>query len=307
MGRPRKLTLDFFLHDADASSDKKLRAVSRCHGNDGYSTFFRLLEFCCRETGVQLCLKKRLDAETVAEDCYLRDVPHLFKIIETCVEVGLFDKQLWESERIVLSHGLHKRYLSRIEERRKDAERKQQQKLADDLQTHMNEFSERKTEVFHTEKHPIRTESAQIQIENKNKNQIEKEIETAESGISLPTPRAMTKRWDWGFQGSEPFLQERPWVQKWKSVNAVYDQGFLAYLQSTVGRNDMYKGSPSIGDMKKWLNVANFESEKMQKRLSDASVEWDSYQESKQAKANRTQYKFAPHGFEHLSDSGGAA
>lgn len=139
MGRPPKLTLDFFIHDAGARHDRKIRALRRRHGNDGYATFFCLLEMLCSEDGLQLDLSTSMELETTVEDCGLRDTAHFHKIIHTCVELGLFDRQLWESERIVFSFALHNRYVARLEERKQAAVRKKRQRDADKLQKRISD------------------------------------------------------------------------------------------------------------------------------------------------------------------------
>ena len=80
MARPPKLTLDFFVHDKDARSDRRIRALRRKHGNDGYATYFCILEVLCGEDGLSLDLSTPIDRETTVEDCHLRDEAHLLII-----------------------------------------------------------------------------------------------------------------------------------------------------------------------------------------------------------------------------------
>lgn len=160
MGRPKKLTLDFFMHDAIARTDRKIRLLRKYHHNDGYATYFCLLEMVCQEEGMKLRLGDPMNDEFIADECDLRDVQQLYAIIETCCRLELLDRQLWQSERIVFSHGLHKRYVARLEQRRKDAIRKNSKAdkaIAASLETHIREvegsmpkpsakFSARKTD-----------------------------------------------------------------------------------------------------------------------------------------------------------------
>jgi hypothetical protein len=143
MGRPSKVTLDFFLHDARASADIKIRSLRRMHGNDGYATYFTLLELCCSEEGMKIGLKGEINAQVVALECALRDAPHLYKVIQSCADIGLFNKQLWESERIVFSDSLHSRYVERLEVRKSDAQRKRQGRLAKKLQEQIDSLDHR--------------------------------------------------------------------------------------------------------------------------------------------------------------------
>jgi hypothetical protein len=142
MSRPKKLTLDFFMHDCGARGDRKIASLRRKHGNDGYAAYFILLEMLCQEDGMILSLAKPLDAEHAVNECGLRDYPHLTKILETCIELELLDRQIWESERSVFSHGLFKRYKSRLEERRQDAERKKSRREADSLDVRIRMLSD---------------------------------------------------------------------------------------------------------------------------------------------------------------------
>lgn len=140
MGRPLKLTIDFFLHDANASDNLKLRRLERKHGNDGYATYFKLLEKLCNEEGMLLKVSDTDLAELLAEDFNLRDAHHFLAIIEDCVKYELFDRQLWQSERIVFSHGLHHRYQSRLEERKEAAERMKRKREAARLTDKLQAF-----------------------------------------------------------------------------------------------------------------------------------------------------------------------
>ncbi len=141
MARSKKLTLDFFIHDANASSNPKIRVLDKKHGNDGYATFFRLLERLCQVDGIQLDLKDYVIVEVLAEDFRLRDGHHLLIIIQSCVELGLLDKQLWESERVVFSPGLYQRYQSRLEERKEAAERMKRKREIESLSKRLAQLS----------------------------------------------------------------------------------------------------------------------------------------------------------------------
>jgi hypothetical protein len=134
MTRPQKLTLDFFLHDVHAVSDRKIRRLMRKHGCYGYATYFVLLEKCCLEQGMKLDLSNPEEAELTAETIMVRDCQHLYAIVQLCADIGLFNKQLWESERVVFSDALHSRYVERLEQRKSDATRKRQSRAAKALQ-----------------------------------------------------------------------------------------------------------------------------------------------------------------------------
>lgn len=139
MARPKKFTLDFFVHDANARNDRKIKSLRRKHGNDGYAAYFCLLEMLCNEEGIKLDLSNSIDLENAVEECRLRDEAHFYQIVITCVEVGLFDRQLWEGERILFCPELHDRYVQRLEDRKAAAIRQQRKTEADNLQKRINQ------------------------------------------------------------------------------------------------------------------------------------------------------------------------
>jgi Domain of unknown function (DUF4373) len=151
MARPKKLTLDFFIHDSDASQDPKIKALRKRFGNDGYAAYFTLLEILCRQKAVLLDLSKAWQVDATAEDCHLRDAAHLFAIVEYCVLVELFDKQLWESDRCLCSLGLRDRYIESLKARLIDAQRKGQSTQAEALCEKISAISLSFPVVFHPE------------------------------------------------------------------------------------------------------------------------------------------------------------
>jgi len=130
MARPKKLTLDFYIHDSYASEDTKIKKLERKFGLEGFGFYCKMLEYLCREDDIRLDLSDPDTAELYAEEFRMRDVQHLYKLIQYCSDINLFDKQLWESDRTVFSPGLFNRYVSRLEERQAAATRKKRSRDA---------------------------------------------------------------------------------------------------------------------------------------------------------------------------------
>src|SRR5690348_13741002 len=61
MARPKKEGMDYFPHDTDASSEKKIEVLRMLYGNDGYAFYFILLEQIYQEPEFELDIS---DAET---------------------------------------------------------------------------------------------------------------------------------------------------------------------------------------------------------------------------------------------------
>lgn len=158
MARPRKKTLEFFMHDTGARHDLKIKSLERRHGNDGYAVYFKLLEMCGQQEGMCLNLQSPLVVEQVIEETRMRDEAHLYAIIQTCCEVGLFCSSHWSVKREIFSNGLYKRYIGRLEERKDAAERKRRQREAESLQMRINEL----------EAGEVQNSDTRTQIQNSN-------------------------------------------------------------------------------------------------------------------------------------------
>lgn len=246
MARPRKKTLDFFLHDAKARSDRKIKGLRRRHGNDGYATYFILLEMLCEEEGMRLSLSTDLDKETVIEETGTRDLAHLHAIVQTCADIGLFDKQLWESERIVFSHGLYERYRARLEARKSDAARKRRKREAEYFEQKLQETDqEQKTDpdpdTYTDPKHPELSDSFPV-----GKPQ--------EEGRKLP---------------QDPFfahLKIYPWVTSRRGRVSQYDDRMKRvverHLNKTQFRDSEYQAEAT--DVNSFLSRAGFDPKREQ-------------------------------------------
>lgn len=134
MGRKRKLTLDFFILDADHWQSSGARLLRRKHGVEGYGAYLTLLQILCRKDGMTFHVDPGDESTLLAEDLGLRDAAHLHKFIHTCADHGLLDKQLWESERVVFSPELYDDYTKRLKERKDAASRMNQKRMEESLQ-----------------------------------------------------------------------------------------------------------------------------------------------------------------------------
>ncbi len=105
MARPIKEGMDYFPHDTDARNDLKLRKLRAMFGNDGYATYFILLENIYRQKQYELDI---FDDETLlilAEECKV-DPDKFEKILSKCLSLNLFDKEMYENEKILTSDAI---------------------------------------------------------------------------------------------------------------------------------------------------------------------------------------------------------
>ena len=108
MARPRKQGMDYFPHDCDSRNDLKIRKLRAVYGNDGYATYFILLENIYRQKHYELEI---MDEETIlilSEECKL-DVQNFKQILLKCIDLELFDKKAYEERKVLTSDAIKKR------------------------------------------------------------------------------------------------------------------------------------------------------------------------------------------------------
>lgn len=131
MARPIKEGMDYFPHDTNASTDKKIEALRAIHGNDGYAFYFIMLEQIYQEPNFELLIS---DAETREEMLQILSrktavTPEKFnQILNTAIKWGCFDKELYEQKGILTSNGIKKRAGVVLEKRNKMRVKYQQDK-----------------------------------------------------------------------------------------------------------------------------------------------------------------------------------
>ena len=118
MARPRKEGMDYFPHDVNLSTDKKVEALRIIHGNDGYAFFCIILELIYQESNFELDVS---DAETIQILAKKVEVtiPKLNDMILTSIKHGCFDRDRYENDLILTSNGVKKRASLVIDKREK--------------------------------------------------------------------------------------------------------------------------------------------------------------------------------------------
>ena len=89
MSRPLKRGLDYFPHDTDADEDSALAFVVAKYGNDGYATYFRLLERVYGKEGYWMPWNDR--ERTLRAKALGLSEDRAEAIVMDCIVEGLFD------------------------------------------------------------------------------------------------------------------------------------------------------------------------------------------------------------------------
>jgi len=93
MARPERNTVDYFPHFI--SDGKKMFFIEKKYGNDGYATWFKILEKLARTENHFLNLNEDEEIIFLSAKCNVTETL-LLNIITDLSRVGAFDKKLWE-------------------------------------------------------------------------------------------------------------------------------------------------------------------------------------------------------------------
>ena len=178
MARPTKQGLDYFPFDVDFFQDLKIRKIIRSHGSSAPSILMCVLCLIYKENGYYI----KWDEDTsfvISEilNCEEETVSH---IIEKAIDVGFFNKDLYDKYTILTSNAIQKRFLlitKSAKLKRGDINKKYNLNIINSEETPINTEEISKT----SEETPINTEeSTQSKIkenkEKENKLSIEGEI-----------------------------------------------------------------------------------------------------------------------------------
>lgn len=109
MARPRKIGLDYFPHDVDASEDEKIEALRALYGNDGYAFYFILLERIYRSDNAELDISKKAILAALIKKIGISE-QSFYEMLQTCFEIGLLNKERYDQDHVLTSNGIKKRY-----------------------------------------------------------------------------------------------------------------------------------------------------------------------------------------------------
>ncbi|MDT2704783.1 Lin1244/Lin1753 domain-containing protein [Enterococcus dispar] len=116
MARPTKKGLDYFPLDVDFLSDIKVKRVIRACGKESIHILIALLCNIYREEGYYILWNDDL-AFLVADEVGAKEGT-VEELIKKSVQVGLFDKMLFDKHKILTSKGIQNRYITATKERK---------------------------------------------------------------------------------------------------------------------------------------------------------------------------------------------
>ncbi|MDO4468388.1 MAG: DUF4373 domain-containing protein [Bacillota bacterium] len=114
MGRLRKEGNEFFSFDVDFFSDKKIKILKARYGADGITLYIYLL---CEIYKNGFYLKLDEDFEFIVSDDLNMNSDKVKQVLTFLLERSMFDKQLFQSDAVLTSTGIQRRYQLMVKSR----------------------------------------------------------------------------------------------------------------------------------------------------------------------------------------------
>lgn len=96
-GRKKKNTVDYFPHYI--GEGKKMRYIEAKYGNDGYASWFKILETLAGAENHYINLNDDIESEILADKCKV-SLDVLFSLLDDLSRLGAINKFLWENKVI---------------------------------------------------------------------------------------------------------------------------------------------------------------------------------------------------------------
>ena len=175
MARPQSNTVEYFPHYI--SDGKKMFFIETKYGNDGFATWFKILESLASTENHYLDLENETDVMFLSSKCRVEEKV-LFSILNDLSKLGEIDKDLW-SEKIVFSE----KFIESIQDAYKRRNSKCMQK--DGLCIHLLSLCRLKPKFVSNETN-INTQSKVKEIKEEESKQNESKENNDETEIKNP-------------------------------------------------------------------------------------------------------------------------
>ncbi len=116
MPRPRKKGLDYFPLDSDFFEDQKIKILKARYGADGVTIYLYLL---CEIYKNGFFIHATEDFYYVMSDDLRMDIVKIRQVLNFLLERSLFDDTLFQSDKVLTSIGIQRRYQAAVKERAK--------------------------------------------------------------------------------------------------------------------------------------------------------------------------------------------
>ena len=197
MARPQKQGLEYFSFDVSFFSDIRIRKLIKYHGIQAVPVYEILL---CRiyEGGYYIAWDD--DLPFIISEVSDLEEDTIMEIINYCIEVGLFNKTVFEEHKVLTSRSIQQRYVSACSLTKRKVSADMPYLLIEISNGHVNSektsVSSEQTLVF-SEETPVNSEETLINSENstQRKEKERKDNNSLRSSLSptTPTPSACVR------------------------------------------------------------------------------------------------------------------
>ena len=100
MARPKKETVDYFPHDANASDGVTLTIIQSKFGNDGYAFWFRLLEILASTKGHVFNCRNTVRWQFLQAKTHLQE-DTVCSLLDLLSDLDAIDSALWKEKKLI--------------------------------------------------------------------------------------------------------------------------------------------------------------------------------------------------------------
>lgn len=199
MGRNKKIGLDYFPFDIDFFQDLRIRKLIKYQGGKAV-TVYALLLCNIYKQGYYMRWDEELpffvSEQTGFEEAYIREV------IKCCLVIGLFSKELYDSEKILTSKGIQERYQKICDLCRRNNEIYEYNIISsEDIS-----FSSEEKPVSSAKSTQSKVKKSRVKKSKENDKEISPEGDTKKDELSLPVPPVRNEPVD--FVGLQSYFNE---------------------------------------------------------------------------------------------------
>jgi len=214
MARPTKTGLDYF--PMDVHEDEKLLLLEVEYGLEGHMIFLKILKMIYAEN---YYLEWNYRKQKLLSHRINVDNNHLSCVINECINLGLFNKNLYETYGILTSSGIQKRFFKAIDRRIKiNVDRNY---LLVDVSAYINP---EKTELMYTETPLMSAESTQSKVK---KSKVKESKEKNSSSVAQNEDSS-----------KNPTSRIQPHIDRWNELSKKHPLPRYRYLEVNLSQTE---------------------------------------------------------------------
>jgi len=213
MARPKKKGLEYFTNDVNFYQDIKIRKLIRHKGIQAVSVYHILL---CQIYCNGYYIKWDEDLPFILSEVSGLEEDKIIEAVTYCLEIGLLDSTLYESEKVLSSRSIQERYIEiSVAAKRKlddnlpyllvDIPGKQVKVQKTDVSSELNLFSSEETQVI-SEVTPINSEESTQSKVKESKEDIESSLHSDSPSSDMQTTNKKDEKEEINFLGFMDFF-----------------------------------------------------------------------------------------------------